>query len=646
MKKGLLLFFVFLALSGQSQPSSKIIGLFQNDTLYLRWKGARFANLSGYKVFIDSKPKKQLVETIRLTRNEDWLALCGLQTKLVLQLAGAPAADAPFDNALFNAYISSDERYNMLGAQGVVYPKIAKGMGEVAAIKMSISSDINLSVWSYTNDDSTLLATQTLPQNELTLSEIPHDFELANTHKGVKLQWNPPSDPRFAGILVYRANNALGPYKQVNSMGNSLFAFNPKGQSQFVDYAIKEGRTYHYQLRYRDVWGRKSLPSVTKKIRVQTSSEISAPKGFKVLEVNEQVKIVWNHQEDSIRIFRATKQKGPFTVLSPSEDGIDKEYFDFSAASGTEYYYYLQTVSKYGELGLSTDTLRVIRANYLPPSYPKKPQGAIDSTGKVTLFWEPSSDASVIGYEVYRLVGRNSEEFYLRSSALITDTFYQDTLALNSANYYGYALKAMNGAYLRSKLSAVLWLRRPEKEAPPIPIFTQQQDQDSIWHYEWTASQAIDFSHFNLYQQEEGANQWDFMRSYSSNSFSFKPQKPGKWRFTISAVDSFGNESAKAQPRVARFWDEIQSPRNARISLVDNYLELRWDSIKSFDNQVVIQIVRMENNQWVLVKELLANQTSVYLDKNVDVTKEQKYRLILVDDRNKKGEPTLLSYQP
>lgn len=99
-----------------------------------------------------------------------------------------------------------------------------------------------------------------------TLAEIPHGTTgVALTiptglvdragDRSVILHWDAVSDSELAGYYVYRAKAATGPFEQYS---NDLLTTN-----HFVDFAVENGQTYHYQVRAIDVNGRQSQASTT-----------------------------------------------------------------------------------------------------------------------------------------------------------------------------------------------------------------------------------------------------------------------------------------------------------------------------------------------------------------------------------------------
>ena len=137
------------------------------------------------------------------------------------------------------------------------------------------------------------------------------------------------------------------------------------------------------------------------------------------------------------------------------------------------------------------------------------PQGFCDSLGRVTVYWQRSTDPDVAGYRLFR-ANLPDVEFVLACPYMIKDTVFTDTISLNtSTEYIYYRLKAVDGRDNQSKMSPPTAVARYDTIPPAAPRIFNITPNRKKTHLEWYKSASGDVTNYIIYRKNNIDNKFD-----------------------------------------------------------------------------------------------------------------------------------------
>jgi hypothetical protein len=152
---------------------------------------------------------------------------------------------------------------------------------------------------------------------------------------------------------------------------------------------------------------------------------------------------------------------------------------------------------------------------------------------RITLTWDKPQDHPelVDGYRVSRL---EPEETHV-----VTDTRYEDT-RYRPGEMYTYQVTAMRGMVPGVGPESVS-LVIEDKTAPQVPIGLDIVVSDTGAFVTWAANSETDLAGYRIFRNQIPVSD----RSIAANSF-FDAEYRSGFAYAVSAVDEFGNESARS----------------------------------------------------------------------------------------------------
>ena len=264
----------------------------------------------------------------------------------------------------------------------------------------------------------------------------------------VLLRWKGNVEPDLSGYRVYRAAARGGALQ--------LLTESPISEQIYVDQSPLS--TGYYRI---VAISRNSLVSgPSEEVSVSTSSLAShtAPQAADAFGATGERGSIRVSFSDGIKealawkLERATSNSGPFVQIPGSGQLIaESPYQDtsLSLTNGQDYYYRITPVTNDGVVGPSTiaGPARTLSA---APASPEGLSLGLSSYG-VALEWDPATDGSVAGYNVYRVEFGHSPQKL--NSALVPAASYVDQASRNTI--YGWYVTAVDKAGLESLRSAV-----------------------------------------------------------------------------------------------------------------------------------------------------------------------------------------------
>ena len=191
------------------------------------------------------------------------------------------------------------------------------------------------------------------------------------------------------------------------------------------------------------------------------------------------------------------------------------------------------------------------RADTIPPATPTGLRAVMDSTGAVSISWDPNQEPDLLGYQLYISNSGDVMDYYNVTDTIYPLNFYTDTLPLNTlTNVAYYRVTAIDKNYNRSDWSDAVKLIKIDT-IPPAPVVFKflQQPKDNII-VEWVNSPSSDVDHMELYRQVDDTGQIRLVQTYNlkkkkaPTKYEEKENTPGQYvQYFMAVYDEVGNVS-------------------------------------------------------------------------------------------------------
>lgn len=392
----------------------------------------------------------------------------------------------------------------------------------------------------------------------------PPDLRADFQDHHVTLSWN--------GALLNRIYNA---YWVERSSDGNLFSKittqpvvnaypgdRPKTDLVFKMDSLPENNIrYYYRVRGINAFGETGPPSDTVSGVGRALFAYSAAIRDHIISDSGHVTLNWTFPAEGNKLIHAfdlvrldVKTKITTTVLR-NLTAATRTIVDTSPRSTN--YYVIRAIDKFGRSNNSFPYL-VQLEDSIPPEPPVALEGWIDTVGHVYLSWQKAKEDDILGYSIYRS-NFQSDEFVQISGKIRAANEFVDTIRLDnlSENIY-YKVNAMDKRFNPSPFSAVLTLKKPDKIAPVVAVFTSIKCDSTTISLTWEPSSSHDVVQHLLYRKASGEGEWTLIKMItprdSATAYSDGDVKHGiQYSYTIVAVDDSGLESPPAEPFSIRF---------------------------------------------------------------------------------------------
>lgn len=267
------------------------------------------------------------------------------------------------------------------------------------------------------------------------------------------------------------------------------------------------------------------------------------------------VQLHWNFShvaEDQLRRFSLQRMdvKSKRTSIVRDSISVNERSIKDKHPRATNYYV-LVAHDRHGRQNGSFPYL-VQLEDSIPPEPPVDLKGKIDTTGVVTISWEPNDEADLHGYIIYRS-NFLSEEFLQVSKTIGEEPLFVDSISLlNLTETIHYRVVALDRRFNPSGFSEILTLKKPDKIPPSAPVLKSIRNDSLGIYLEWAESASEDVRSHLVYRRSDQETEWTLVHIGNSlqNSKHFLDigSLHGKYyEYTIIAVDDDGLESTASK---------------------------------------------------------------------------------------------------
>lgn len=336
------------------------------------------------------------------------------------------------------------------------------------------------------------------------------------------------------------------------------------------------------------------------------------------------------------KVLRSSNHQTGFVALKAKLKPSDRSFTD-KKPLGTNYYKLI--AYRDSAAPKASFPYLVQLTDNTPPVKPKGLSGRVDSSGTVRLHWQANPDEDIYGYRVFRSASGN-DEFSLRTSRPVADTFFVDTLNkkdLNASVFY--KIVAIDLRQNQSEFSAVAELVKPDDTPPSIPVVTQTRATDEGVQLTWINSTSADVSKHVVYRWVQGDSSWaelaeiPYKKGSRESAYTDRECSTAKTsRYKITAVDKSGNASEPSLSIAVQGLRNTKRPGLQKINKETDYekgkIYLSWQLPESPLKR--IKIYRKTDEKGYSLFETLDGDKTVFEDYGMKVGNFYAYRLKLI----------------
>lgn len=305
----------------------------------------------------------------------------------------------------------------------------------------------------------------TLPTGTVT-ADLPAPTGLTTISgelRAIPLHWSPLLLSDIAGYVVERAGEREGPYRRVATIqGRAQTTWVDRGlglvaaATQGGAAALTDGQTFFYRVRARTLQGAVGVEAS----EVAAGTTVSAPDAPDDLRAYSHqprsVPLSWRASNDptvaGYIVERSPTSRGPFQELGEIDDRFETVYVDQALGDLRVFYYRLRSVNRAGGRGEPSKPIRAVtKPEPLPPI---GLQVTAQRLGANELSWSPNVEPDLIGYELWRRLGKDASDRLVASLSVDIRRVLDDTVGAGEPA--SYRLRALDSDGLESEMSAAL----------------------------------------------------------------------------------------------------------------------------------------------------------------------------------------------
>jgi fibronectin type 3 domain-containing protein len=296
---------------------------------------------------------------------------------------------------------------------------------------------------------------------------IPLKVAAKSIANGIVVTWERIPENDLAGFIIYRSLNPDSLFARLND------ALSPPDSGYWVDKSALPNTQYYYQISAVDYSGNVSEKSATSFNLFENRRPPLAPNPIGAEGTPEGILIKWHPNTESdlqgYYVFRAERINDTAVQVSPLIDKDTTFYHDKDSRLSLKgsYRYMIKAINYTGVSSGFSFPLIASPAKVVLPGPPLSFYGYQDVIGN-RLFWTPSSDNLVAGYQIYRAVEGDSMIWIKLTSASLSKNAnnYTDSSAAISVIYL-YKIISVDGKGNEGKPSNSISLSK--FAPPPLP---------------------------------------------------------------------------------------------------------------------------------------------------------------------------------
>ena len=378
---------------------------------------------------------------------------------------------------------------------------------------------------------------------------------------------------------------------------------------------------------------------------IQHNCYAEVPLSLSTEVTDKSITLHWDKTDKTVLLYRKlynlpmawNKNKSATKVIEKGEKiaeikpGINK-YIDINVKANVRYYYRLAYIKDKKEI-LSQVSIASLKDLTAPAAVKLISANVIDDS-HLSLGWNASASSDVVAYRIYRSQKNTSPKIVkvlqlknIKQKTISTDIIQKK----NTQIEYTYSIAAVDGAGNVSKLSNAIAIRLPDNIAPQSPLQLSSKQTGKGIELRWLSNNESDTPGYFIYRKKENTSKWVKLKPslLYAPVFTDKTIQAGeKYRYRVTAVDSFNNESKSTRGLLVYVSSKgLLLPSPEKLSVRNNkkgYPKLNW----TFTNNQKISgliVLRNDGNGYAAISKLLNKNT--YTDNAVNKSLSYKYKV-------------------
>ncbi len=355
------------------------------------------------------------------------------------------------------------------------------------------------------------------------------------------------------------------------------------------------------------------------------------------------VRLTWSVVRDprvkGYIIYRATSKNGPFKKIATINDPLKDVYVDkggvFShLGDDMDYYYRVAVFSKDG-IGPASP---VVVGHTAPP--PVSPTHIVARSGlprMVTITWKPSSDKSVVAYNIYRSLSPKGPFKKIGRVNGRLNTFFIDKGLKDGTTYY-YSVTAINYAGVEGDILAYAKATTKPKPMAPRHLTARIAGAGKLL-ISWWPSLTPDVVKYRIYRGTDPKS-LALVGEVSSAKLTYLDSglKPGTtYYYQITAVDKDGIESNPSKIAAFKTKPLPLPPKGISVKeLEDGSVLISWD--RGSPDTVEYKVYK--RYYLIITKQIAVTKQTQYIDRNVSPNTTYYYWVRSVDQYGQESPPS------
>ncbi len=312
-------------------------------------------------------------------------------------------------------------------------------------------------------------------------------------------------------------------------------------------------RPFYYRLVGVDIWAVEHVSDQTVKV---TGVDKTPPLPVENITSsdsieNKSITFKWEYQNPpsdfaGFKLFISEKSSSGYhpivdSLLPPQS----REYTMENIVEGTPIYLRIVSFDTAGNYSFGNPYFTML-PDLFPPSVPTGFQAKIDTNGILTLSWNANPEKDIKGY---RILGANSrkEKFISSTGLAVRDTFYIDTININSLSRFKYfRLEAVDYNFNTSEKTDFVTVVLPDKVAPAPGILIKVKKETGGVRINWIPSPSTDIKTQEILRRSRDNSSWVVAGTTGNADTTFVDQlsESGYFEYAVRAIDSSGNKGA------------------------------------------------------------------------------------------------------
>ncbi|GLR18466.1 fibronectin type III domain-containing protein [Portibacter lacus] len=641
------LYIIISCTTGTSQGIS-LYQKIKGDSLFVRWECESphvwyDSNQSGYRIKISNTSSVVLVDTIIENKTQAFANFPDSSVeKMIYYLNDRERLPENMRIRWLDPSQSSELQMDSISEE-IVYSQISQKRkfleisGVMAVFKLDITQNLLVEIKPNNAHGESNSLEQLIKPSKISEQTFPN-ISSKWKNKRVELSWSTKGTKKnFLFYNLYFSDDGDN-WEKVDSLytnfyketdDEELLTINPVKQLPHND------SIYYFKIHGVDFFGDESEDFSLVKGSGSKGIQVSPYwKKVKQLRTNEaemkwEIPDEYASEVEEFRIYVAENYDGPYFAdtigIQPFVRELTREipfksaYFRVVAVDQNE-----EEFSSFPQLVIGVDTVA--------PAVPTNLSYTIDTTGRIDINWDPNDEEDFIGYKLFYSFDTTVDMTLAHNSYLVTPDF-TDTLSLRSTNrevfYKAISVDKRNN---RSDFSEILVVIRPDILPPVEPVFISAEPGPGFASLTWYKSVSDDVKEQRLFRRKmKEETSWELLELWDYNIDTTYIDSGlvafEKYAYTITVIDSSGNESDPSRPVVVMPRPDYRGfdIGNWDIALDGNQVKITHGYQPS-DFEKIFVYLKIEDGELLSIGELNFREL-IFIDDGIQKDKNYNYAI-------------------